>query len=241
MFTPEIMLQFRGGEEFAVLIIVIVAIAVGLIPFIFFALTVSRTMKLIAPHNRRMSPGGGWLLLIPLFNLIWQFLFVSHIADSVAAEYRRRGLPLKDDRPLYQLGLWSCILSFSGIIPVIGALGGLASLVMRIIYWVKLAEIKGELERSGPWEQFAHIDAQYGQNWGQPQPNWNQPQQNPNPWQNPQQQNWNQPPAQPQQNWNQPPATPPQQNWTPPANLQNTPPPPPPGGNTGGIDLNKRD
>jgi hypothetical protein len=225
MFTPEIILQFRGGEAALMIVIFLVAIAVALIPFIFFALTVSRTMKLIAPHNRRMSPGGGWLLLIPLFQLVWQFLFVSHIADSVAAEYRRRGLQLKEDRPLYQLGLWSCILSFSGIIPVIGVLGALASLVMRIIYWVKLAEIKAELERSGPWEQFAHIDAQYAQNWNQASgQNWNQPQQN-----------WNQPQ---QQNWNQPPATPPQQNWTPPANTQNPPPPPT---NTGGIDLNKRD
>lgn len=205
-----------------ILIILLVVLAVILIPFILFCIMVSKLMKLIAPQNRRMSPGGAWLMLIPLFSLVWQFLMVGHIADSIAAEYRRRGLQLTEDRPVYNIGLWSCILSFSGIIPVIGALGGLASIVLRIVYWVKLAAYKDELERSGPWENFAHLDGAYANNYQQPgyNPNFNTQQQwggQQTAWQPGQQQNW--PDPNQQQNWPNPNA--PQQNWQDPNQQQN--------------------
>jgi hypothetical protein len=241
MFSTEIILgAFGAGEAVGIIIGVLIGIAIVLIPFILFCIMVSKLMKLVAPHNRRMSPGGAWLMLIPLFSLVWQFIMIGHIADSVAAEYRRRGLALPEDRPAYKIGLWACILGFSGIIPILGFLGAIAGFVMRIVYWVKLAGYKSELERSGPWENFAHLDGAYATGFQNPgyNPNFNNAQPWGNqqqPWQNPnQQQNWNQPNQ--QQNWNQPnqpqnPGTPP----PPPA--PGTPPPPPPPG--GGINLNK--
>ncbi|MFN8713863.1 MAG: hypothetical protein ACK5Z2_13535 [Bacteroidota bacterium] len=231
MFSPQIILQIGGAEAGIFIVVLLLSIAIALIPFILFCIMVSKLMKLVAPHNRRMSPGGAWLMLIPLFSLVWQFIMIGHIADSVAAEYRRRGLALPEDRPAYKIGLWACILGFSGIIPILGFLGAIASLVLRIVYWVKLAGYKSELERSGPWESFAHLDGAYANGFQNPghNPNFN----NAQPWGN-QQQNWNQPNQ--QQNWNQPnqpqnPGTPP----PPPA--PGTPPPPPPPG--GGINLNK--
>ncbi|MGL5888340.1 MAG: hypothetical protein ACRC3B_00565, partial [Bacteroidia bacterium] len=176
MFSPQIILQFGGGEATAIFIGVLIGLAIVFIPLILFNILVSKLMKLIAPHNRRMSPGGAWLMLIPLFNLVWQFLMVNHIADSVAAEYRRRGLPLAEDRPAHSIGLWACILYFSGLIPIVGILGGIASIVLRIVYWVKIAGYKNELERSGPWEQFAHVDAYWqSQQFHQQQQAWQQP------------------------------------------------------------------
>ena len=225
-------------------IILAIALIIGIGINVLYLLTLHRTLDQVNPDVRKMPPGQVWLLFIPLFNLVWMFIVAARISDSLALEYRRRGIQTDSDRPGYSLGLTLAILQVCNIIPGLNYLASIPFLVIWIIYWVKMAGFKNQLKQSGHWQMFAHINPHaqayssaqsWGQqqNWQNPQPNWNQPQQNPNPWQNPQQQNWNQPPAQPQQNWNQPPATPPQQNWnqppaTPPQQNWNQPPATPP-------------
>lgn len=110
-----------------------------LIPAIFFLLTLQNTLKAISVENRRMPPGNVWLLFIPLFNIIWQFIVVDKIAQSIAAECARLNIPVTDSKPTYGIGLAWNICNFLTIIPIIG---GLASLVTFIIYWVKVSEYK---------------------------------------------------------------------------------------------------
>lgn len=189
---PLIPLQFeafRNNEAmlviFAVAMIFVFAL---LIVYIFYCITLSNTLKLVAPHLRTTSPASVWRIFIPIYNIFWQFMLVNHMADSIAAEYRRRGLNLSEERPAYQIGLWAAILGLCAIIPIpiLNSLVSITSLVLWIIYWVKINGYKSELQRSGPWEQFVHLDA-YAQNQGTYTAN--------------QQSNWA--PA-PQQNWNQP-------------------------------------
>lgn len=53
----------------------LVAVLVGLIVAIFYILTLSRALQKCSPQLRTMKPGMVWLLLIPLFNVLWQFLW----------------------------------------------------------------------------------------------------------------------------------------------------------------------
>jgi len=65
---------------------------VGIIIGVLFLLHLQGLLKAIAPVNRRMEPGMVWLLFIPLFNIVWIFIVVDRIAQSIGAEYTSRGL-----------------------------------------------------------------------------------------------------------------------------------------------------
>jgi Na+/phosphate symporter len=110
-----------------------------LIPAIFFLLTLQNTLKVISEENRKMPPANVWLMFIPLFNIVWQFIMVDRIAQSIGAECSRLNIPVKENKPTYGIGLAWNICNFLTIIPFIG---GLASLVTFIIYWVKVSEFK---------------------------------------------------------------------------------------------------
>jgi len=114
-------------------------LALFLIPGIFFLLTLQNTLKSISEENRMMPPSNVWLMFIPLFNLVWQFIMVDKIAQSIGAECARLNIPVKDPKPTYNIGLAWNICNFLSIIPIIG---GLAALIIFILYWVKVSEFK---------------------------------------------------------------------------------------------------
>ncbi len=86
-----------------------------------------------------MPPANVWLMFIPLFNIVWQFIMVDRISQSIGAECARLNIPVKEDKPTYGIGLAWNICNCLTIIPIIG---GLASLITFIIYWVKVSEFK---------------------------------------------------------------------------------------------------
>lgn len=115
-----------------------------LLAAIFYLLTLQRALERCSPESRAMQPGMVWLMLIPLFNLVWQFFVVSRIARSLEAELRKRSMQVVP-QPGKGVGLAMCILSIGGIIPLLGALLGLAAFVCWIIYWVKIADVSRSL------------------------------------------------------------------------------------------------
>ncbi len=80
-----------------------------IIPVIFFLRSLQNILKIISPENRRMSPSTVWLILIPVFGVLWQFMVVSKIADSIKAEYTRFNILVNESRPTYTIGLVYCI------------------------------------------------------------------------------------------------------------------------------------
>ncbi len=126
-----------GASELTLILVLLF-----IIPVIFYLITLQKTLEAIIPENRKMPPGQVWLLLIPLFNYIWQFFTVSNIADSIKAECNRLNIPCNEDRPTYNIGLAKNILALCGIIPVVGLLFTLGFIVCWIIYWVKVNEYK---------------------------------------------------------------------------------------------------
>ena len=115
-----------------------------LIPIIFFILTLQRAFERCAPAHRAMTPGLVWLLLIPLFNLIWNFMVVTNLAKSLEREYRSRNIPAQLESAK-SIGLAWAILSCCSIIPVLGLLAALAGFVVWIVYWVKIAGLSKAL------------------------------------------------------------------------------------------------
>jgi hypothetical protein len=131
--------------ELLVIVAIIFLISVTtLVPLAFFCLTLQKCLNRCTPQCRTIAPGQVWLLLIPFFNLVWQFIVVSRISSTLANEFRLRSMT-KEPEPGKSLGLAFCILFVCGIVPFLGILAGIAGLICWILYWVKIANYSAEI------------------------------------------------------------------------------------------------
>lgn len=131
----NLLFSMPGGTEW---ILIFIFLLIAVVPLIFFLLNLQNTLKVISEENRRMSPFNVWLMFIPFFNIVWQFILVDRIADSISSECTRLNIPIKENRPTYGIGLSWNICNCVTFIPIIG----LAALVTLILYWVKVSEFK---------------------------------------------------------------------------------------------------
>src|SRR5690606_39828162 len=127
-----------GGQEMFLLLI---PSLLFLVPFIFYLRSLHSTFSAISIENRQMDPGKVWLLLIPIFGIVWHFVVVRDLTESIRNEAISKGIPLKETRPAYHIGFAMCVLSCLIFLPWVGV----AVLVCWIIYWVKIVEYKNLL------------------------------------------------------------------------------------------------
>lgn len=132
------------GYQELLLILVVIAFCLGVIPFVFYLLTLQKALKTVSPENRKFEPGLVWLLFIPLFNAIWMFFVADAIGTSFKKEFDQYGA-FQNERPTYNLGLTLAILQCCSIIPLLGSIAALGALVIWIVYWIKVNEKTKEL------------------------------------------------------------------------------------------------
>jgi hypothetical protein len=135
-----------GAPEIIVVCSVAVALLALLIPTIIYLAALQKALQRCAPESRTMPPGQVWLMLIPLFNVVWEFFVVLRMASSLRNEFLRRQLPLADPEPGKTLGIAMCVLIATSWIPVVGMFTGPASLVCWILYWIKIAGYSRQIE-----------------------------------------------------------------------------------------------
>ena len=141
--------QAGGGPDFdsediALIAVIIVFLVVYLTVMIFFLLTLHRTLGRIHPNNRTMEPWQVWLNLIPCFVLIWAFITVNRIAESLDNEFYDRRIRSEEDFGR-GLGMTAAVLEVLAKIPYIGLLFSIAAMICWIIYWVKIAGYSRQL------------------------------------------------------------------------------------------------
>ena len=141
----KLILSLPGGSEW---ILIFIALCLCLLPAIFYLITLQNTLTEVSSENRRMKPSQVWLMLIPLFGLVWQFIIINRIADSLKSEFAKRNVSIDEERPAYSIGLTYCILFCCGWIPVLGVLASIGGLVCWIIYWVKINGYKTKLQQT---------------------------------------------------------------------------------------------
>lgn len=121
-------------------------IAAGIIGAIFFLIkaayanTFRATLKLITPENRFMKPGEAWLVLIPLFNIYWNFELARRMSDSLTNEFYDRKIA-EEENPGRSTGITVAILFLITYFPlplnfIIGM--NLVYFMYFFIYWVKM-------------------------------------------------------------------------------------------------------
>ena len=138
----------RGPDAAMITVLIVIgviAFAVGLTIQIFFLLTLSRCLTAIKERNRDMEPGLVWLNLIPCVNLVWIFFIIIKIGSSLRNEYRYRRWNSSSESFGVSVGLAYAILLFAGFVPYIGFIFSIASFVCWIIYWVQIAGYTSKL------------------------------------------------------------------------------------------------
>lgn len=113
-----------------------------LIPYVFFLFTLYRTAEQISVENRRIVPAQVWLLLIPLFNLIWMFVVINKLAASIKQECDRLNITYNQQTPTKDIGNVYALLAIASLMPVIGLFFGLAAFICWIIYWTQVARYR---------------------------------------------------------------------------------------------------
>lgn len=91
---------------------------------------------------RTHGPGMAFLLMIPLFGIVWIFIYTKGLSQGFQRFFSQTGT-LTDDCG-EKTGLWWGICSACSIIPCVGGLFGIASLVLLIIYLIKVSECRSK-------------------------------------------------------------------------------------------------
>ncbi len=137
-FDPTEIIQGVGILVFLVGLLIGLAIAVLIIYLVY------NVFKRIPEEHRVMEPGLVWLLLIPCFNIVWNFFVYPRLADSLKNYFNS-----VDDESVGDCGKTLAWLyaSFSAasIIPYLGVLLGLAALVIWIIFIVQAYGYKNRI------------------------------------------------------------------------------------------------
>ncbi len=128
------------GVWIALLALFLVMLAVQ----IFICYLLQTCYNRVPEDFRQLSPGLVWLLLIPIFGLVWNFFVFLKLANSYKAYFTSVAKPHMGDCGR-ALGLAYCICACLSIIPLLGYLTGIAALILLIILMVKMVGLRNQI------------------------------------------------------------------------------------------------
>ena len=132
-------------EHVGGLIGLLVILGVGLVISLVICYLLYEALKRVPSQFRQMDPPMVWLLMIPCFNLVWNFFVFPKISRSYKAYFEAAGNTEVGDCA-EKLGLIYAICAVCSIIPCVGAIAGLAGLVLLIIYLVQIYGLKAKIQ-----------------------------------------------------------------------------------------------
>ena len=97
-----------------------------------------------APY-RSLEPARVWLLLIPVFNVAWNFLVFPGLSKSYKAYFDSVGDATVGDCG-GRIALWFCVAMVGGFLPFLSRVAAPASLLLLIIYLIKAYELKAKIK-----------------------------------------------------------------------------------------------
>ena len=100
--------------------------------------------KDVPAEHQKMAPGLVFLLLIPFFNIIWNFIVFLRIPESFQSYFASQGRTDVGDCGR-QIGLWYAICGVAAFVPCVNYVAAPAALVLFIIFLVKIWGLKGQI------------------------------------------------------------------------------------------------
>lgn len=132
-------------SEDAVIALMMIFMGVIMLASIAFAIWMlyflSTCLSAVPPEHRHMEPGMVWLMLIPVFNMIWMFFVYVRVPKSFASYFHSIGEHDVGDAG-EGLGIAIPILNLISAIPYVNCLTSPVALILLIVYLIKMNELK---------------------------------------------------------------------------------------------------
>ncbi len=117
---------------------------IGLCIALFICWILYSCLKRIPESFRLQQPGLAFLLLIPFFNLVWNFFVYPPLAKSYKAYFDSKGDTSVGDCG-YGIGLAYSICAALCVVPFINIFASLATLVLLILYLIKAWNLRSKI------------------------------------------------------------------------------------------------
>ncbi len=133
-----------AGAVAALISILLITVVVMIAISVLICLLIYLPYKEVPVEHQRMTPGMVFLLLIPLFNIIWNFIVFQRIPESFQSYFNAQGRSDMGDCGR-SVGMWYAICGVASLIPCVQYIAAPAALVLFIIFLVKIWGYKGQL------------------------------------------------------------------------------------------------
>lgn len=145
VLSPELTAEIERISIFFVVVILII--------WVLFANTVRSTLKLISKENQAILPNQAWFLVLPFFNIYWNFEVARRLSYSLNNEFYDRKIAVEED-PTFTAGMtyaWSFLI-YNFPFPLFWRiLGMVVSFVYFITYWFKINQYRVLLLEHNKW------------------------------------------------------------------------------------------
>lgn len=114
--------------------------------YMFYVILISKTYREIPYESKTLNANLISLLIIPMFNLAWQFYVIKHLAVSLKNEYKRLNAKM-DIGPTINVAILVSIFFCAILLPIFGVISGILALINLIIFRVKIAKHMSRIKR----------------------------------------------------------------------------------------------
>ncbi len=140
----------EGAAVFAaVLGFALIILAIGIAINVVICALLSSAFKRVPPPFRKLEPGLVWLLLIPCFSLIWNFFVFPRFSQSYRGYFDASGRTDVGDCGA-AVGLAYCVTCVCSLVPYLGCVTGIASLILLILFLIKANDLKNMIPPGAP-------------------------------------------------------------------------------------------
>ena len=115
------------------------------LPSILISWMLSTAVARVPAGLRRISPPAVWLLVVPFFNLAWNFVVFRQVPRSLRDYFTERGGEGPGDCG-EGLGLAYSILSCFILVPKIGPVAWVAAFVLVVLFIIKVHRLSREVQ-----------------------------------------------------------------------------------------------
>ena len=114
-----------------------ILVIIPLIAFILYINAIRKTLQAIDDDMRTQSPAMAWLLLIPVFNVVWFFFLIKAIQTGFE-RMQQAGRLKKEVDTGYNIGLATGVCWAASYMPRIMFLAFIPLFVLSVLHWHQL-------------------------------------------------------------------------------------------------------
>jgi hypothetical protein len=136
---------FNNGNDAAtfaaILLVAGITLAISLAISLLVAWLIYRANEALPAQHRKTESWQAFLLLIPLFNLVWNFILLARVSAGFASFFESKNDASVGDCGA-KLGLWYSICVIGCWVPLVYCVAVPAGMVLLILYLVKISSLR---------------------------------------------------------------------------------------------------